>query len=675
MIQHVLLMMIAPPLIWLGAPLIPLLRGLPRPIRQHWVAPLFHSRILNWIFHQLTAPKTAWVLYVVASWIWHVPNFYEAGLRSDTWHQIEHATFLFTGLLFWWPVIQPYPSKPRESQWILIPYLILADVANTMLAAIFTFSSRVIYPHYEQVPNVWGVSALDDQATAGVIMWVPGSIVFLVPVALIGAKLLYGERKRRKVKAGTVSLPMLERSSESGLFTRFIRWRHARLVFQIPAFLISMLIIYDGLTGAQIPYLNFAGVVPWIHWRGLIVLSLLLMGNLFCMGCPFMLPRRISKAFFLNKLQWPKWLRGKWIAITLLLIFFWAYEAFSLWSSPWITAWIAITYFVAAFVIDGIFQGAAFCKHVCPIGQFHFAQSLTSPTQIAVNDPEVCQSCTTKDCIRGRDGIPGCEMNLFQPRKEGNFDCTFCLDCIHACPHDNVGFQSMNPAQDLTHDPTRSDIGKFSQRMDLAVMMMVLVFSAFANAAGMVGPVLELRDYFVKSTGISRVWIVTLEYLLAVVVVPVVIIGIATALSRWFSSENESWHRTASRYVFALIPIGFGMWLTHYTFHLLTTWKTIIPTTQRFVFDHGWSTLSAPDKMLACCGVVGDWILRVELVFLDLGLLLSLYVGFRIAQSRQVTLTRTLKALLPWAILMLTLFVLGVWIIFQPMEMRGSMTG
>ena len=113
--------------------------------------------------------------------------------------------------------------------------------------------------------------------------------------------------------------------------------------------------------------------------------------------------------------------------------------------------------------IDGLFRGASFCKYVCPIGQFNFVQSLVSPLEVKVRDPDVCHSCRTKDCIRGRDGIPGCELDLFQPRKAGNLDCTFCLDCVHACPHDNIGILAVAPGRDLWHEPHRSGIGRLER--------------------------------------------------------------------------------------------------------------------------------------------------------------------------------------------------------------------
>ena len=292
---------------------------------------------------------------------------------------------------------------------------------------------------------------------------------------------------------------------------RFLRWRHARTAIQIPMLALSLALLYDGFFGPQLAPKNLAGVLPWVHWRGFVILALLVVGNLFCLGCPFMLPRRLAKRLLPANRAWPAWLRGKWVAIGLLAAFFWAYEAFDLWASPLLTAWVVVAYFVAAFVIDGFFGGAAFCKHVCPIGQFHFVNSLASPFEVAVREPSTCADCRTKDCISGRRGPDGqliqqgCELGLFQQRKVGNIDCTFCLDCVHACPYDNVGVLARNPLHDITRDPNRSGIGRLSRRTDIAALALVLVFGAFINAFGMVSPVYTLEQWLAGRLGTTAV--------------------------------------------------------------------------------------------------------------------------------------------------------------------------
>jgi cytochrome c oxidase assembly factor CtaG len=190
MVQHLLLMMVAPPLLWLGAPLLPMLSGLPKHLLHGWVGTLFAwppvTRSCRW----LVRLPVAWVVFVGSTWAWHSPPLYERALGSEFWHYAQHACFLATALAFWWPVVQPWPSRPVVSPWGIVLYLILADVQNTVLSAWLVFAERVIYPSYTAVSHPWGISALNDQAAAGAIMWVPGSVAFLVPVIWIVGRML-----------------------------------------------------------------------------------------------------------------------------------------------------------------------------------------------------------------------------------------------------------------------------------------------------------------------------------------------------------------------------------------------------------------------------------------------------------------------------------------------------
>ena len=95
---------------------------------------------------------------------WHIPRAYEFALTSENWHNFEHACFFFTNIMFWWPIICPWPSSPMRSRWILIPYLVLADVVNTGVSAFLCFAGRLLYPSYDTVARPFGLSALNDQA-------------------------------------------------------------------------------------------------------------------------------------------------------------------------------------------------------------------------------------------------------------------------------------------------------------------------------------------------------------------------------------------------------------------------------------------------------------------------------------------------------------------------------
>jgi cytochrome c oxidase assembly factor CtaG/polyferredoxin len=680
MLQHLLLMVVAPPLLWFGAPLLPLLRGLPVPVRRHWIAPLFRVPLLRRIAAFLTHPVVGWLALALATWLWHVPRFYELALRDAEWHRVEHACFFIAGLMFWWPVIQPFPSRSRWPRWAMLPYLLLADVQNTVLSALLSLSEHVIYPHYAAMPRLWRLSPLDDQARAGFLMWLPGSIAYLLPLVIIGRR-LFGQGRVSRTRLSVnrrIALPQVGPTTrpfdllDVPVIGRFLRWRHARVALQVPLGLLAALVVYDGLTGPQVAGMNLAGVLPWIHWRGFVVIGLLAAGNVFCLACPFLLPRTLSRRWFPARRSWPRWLRSKWLAIGLLAIFFWAYEVFSLWASPWLTAWIIVGYFVAAFMIDAMFEGASFCKYVCPIGQFHFVQSLLSPWEVRARSAAVCQQCATKDCLSGRAGIPGCELELFVPRKAGNLDCTLCLDCVHACPHDNIGLVPVAPGAELWNDRQRSGIGGWTERRDLAALVLFLTFAAFANAAGMIAPVLAWRDQLTAWTGLGHVWIDSGLFVLTAMLMPMLVIVVIGAISRRWSGDSGRILEVTTQFAYALVPLGATMWLTHFSFHLLTSAGTAIPVSQRLAGDLGLSFLGEPDWGCGSCAVVANWLLRWEILWLDLGMLLSLYAAYRIALLRRPG--QLLQAWLPWAMLIVALFAVGVWIVFQPMEMRGTMS-
>lgn len=185
MIQHLFFLVIAPPLLLLGAPAQPLLRGLPRVLLHKIIGPVMRQSWLRRLGHGATHPVFCWLAMCIAMLGWHVPGPFEAALRSKRWHEVEHISFLLTSLLFWWPVLHPWPSRPRWSPWLMVLYLLSADVVNTMLSAVLAFSDRVLYPSYLSVSRPFSISALQDQVAAGAIMWVLGSLVFLAAAAVI----------------------------------------------------------------------------------------------------------------------------------------------------------------------------------------------------------------------------------------------------------------------------------------------------------------------------------------------------------------------------------------------------------------------------------------------------------------------------------------------------------
>ena len=197
MIEHLLLMSVVPPLALLGSPTVPLLRGLPRWVLRYLIGPLLRNRPLRKFTHWLTRLRVAWLIMNLIFLAWHVPGAYDYALEHENWHIFEHMCFLSASLIFWWPIIRPWPTGGRVYTWGLILYLLSADVVNTGLSAFLAFCTRPMYPYYLAEPNPFGLTPLADQVLGAVIMWVVGSIFFLVPAMYITLKLIKPEHVRQ----------------------------------------------------------------------------------------------------------------------------------------------------------------------------------------------------------------------------------------------------------------------------------------------------------------------------------------------------------------------------------------------------------------------------------------------------------------------------------------------
>ena len=464
------------------------------------------------------------------------------------------------------------------------------------------------------------------------------------------------------------------------LLGKLLARKHARTLLQIPLFVISAAMILHGLAGPALAPKNIATTFTWVHFRGALVFVLLFAGNFFCLACPFMLVRNFARRFFQPVRNWPRFLRNKWLSTGLLIALLFVYEWWDLWATPWWTAWLIVSYFLGALVIDAIFKHAPFCKFVCPVGQFNFVSSTVSPLEVKVRDQDVCTRCATKDCIRGAraPAAPlvviqrGCELALFQPRKVGNMDCTFCLDCIQACPHDNVGIISRLPATELMTDGMRSGVGFLSKRKDLTALVVVFSFGALLNAFGMVSPVYALEQWLAKLMGVEyEAPVLAVVFALFLIFEPLLLIGVASWLTRSWEGKKRSLVSVAVRYSYSLVPLGFGIWLAHFGFHFLTGLYTFIPVTQAALADSGWAVLGEPRWGLS--GVSQAIAGLFEFGFIALGLLGSLFVSYATVSAEKPE--RPLRVFSLWAVVSLLMAGSAFWLLSQPMEMRGVALG
>jgi cytochrome c oxidase assembly factor CtaG len=188
MMKHLLLMTVAAPLLLAGAPLFPVVCGLPKLfIKSH---PPLASLLARWLERCLRHPVLYWLAGTAAVIGWHLPGAFQLGMRSHWVHNFEDMCFLLAGLLFWWPIVQSSPSATRSPRWSMALYLFLATLPCDILSAFLVFCNRLVYPFYLSTPQLFSLPPLQDQECAGALMWVWVTFAYLIPAVAITVQIL-----------------------------------------------------------------------------------------------------------------------------------------------------------------------------------------------------------------------------------------------------------------------------------------------------------------------------------------------------------------------------------------------------------------------------------------------------------------------------------------------------
>jgi putative membrane protein len=213
MVQHVLLTLVAAPLIAMAAPITLVLRVVSPATRRRWVLPMLHARLTR----ILAFPVVAWVAFAAVMWVSHFSPLFDAALEDPLVHDLEHGLFLGSALLFWWPAVALDPAPWRMPHPARALYLFLQMTQNTFLAVVLLNVGIVLYPHYATLALPWGGSPLDDQRLAAGIMWLAGDAIFLAAIMALVVGWMRAEtrdtgRSDRRAAVALVDIRVRERA-------------------------------------------------------------------------------------------------------------------------------------------------------------------------------------------------------------------------------------------------------------------------------------------------------------------------------------------------------------------------------------------------------------------------------------------------------------------------------
>jgi putative membrane protein len=193
MTQHEILMLVAAPLFVLSRPFIAALWAMPRAWRKTTNG-FVRTKSLQSTWHFLTNPFASWLIHAIALWTWHIPFLFQATLKSDVVHTLQHASFFLSALLFWYAIM----ASPRGivSYGAGVLYLFTTSVHSGLLGVFLTLTSKVWYPVYEKSTASWGLTPIEDQQLGGLIMWIPAGIVYIIAGLFMFAGWLRESEKR-----------------------------------------------------------------------------------------------------------------------------------------------------------------------------------------------------------------------------------------------------------------------------------------------------------------------------------------------------------------------------------------------------------------------------------------------------------------------------------------------
>jgi polyferredoxin len=441
---------------------------------------------------------------------------------------------------------------------------------------------------------------------------------------------------------------------------RFLRWRWLQPILEVPMLAIFVLAIIVGIWGTQEPSQNLATMLIWVYWWSLVIFSFIFVGRIWCLICPLgaageWINRRVGT---LAK-RWPKAFRNLWIAHIFFITLTGIDLVIGIDILPRFTGLFLLTLLIMSMVTALIFERRAFCRYVCPIGGMTGIYSMTSALELRTKSRGRCESCTTKECIKGDTGTYACPWFEYPGEMDRNNYCTMCGECVRSCPHENVGLSVRPPGQDLW----RTDRRVFDEVILAVGMVGVMASHTIATTQ----PYDDWVNGLEANAGIPAWITITLVYVASIVLANLAFLGVSALAARWTATARRPLDgRTVYRWTgYALIPLALSMHLARNVL-FLNIWGTSIKSVVANMWNApGFPFGTGPVETQDLLPDSTVWWIRMVIILL--GFVFSAYAAYRLSlrmQPRRRLAGRMLAAIL---ISMVAFSIVYVWILSLPL--------
>ncbi len=447
---------------------------------------------------------------------------------------------------------------------------------------------------------------------------------------------------------------------QHNVIASFFKNRKTQFLFQLPAVLLLVIVVFAGFFGIQNSNKSLATISIWVIWWSLLIISLALVGRIWCLMCPFgaigdwlqrrTFYKRVNDTFSLNR-KWPTKFRNHSLAAVFFLVITWADFQFNLVNSPLNTAYFIVALLGLIVIISIIFERRSFCRYVCPITGLIGMYSMFAPFELRAKEKETCKTCKEKYCISGNEKGYPCPVFEYPGTMEKNTHCVLCTECVKTCHRNNISFNIHSFAGDfLTMTKTRTDEALF-----ILLLLGITIFQTLIMIRPWAGFTQDLMVY----TGASYDSVRFILFITAAVS-PVLIYSIAIGISKLLNLKIMLKDLFIG-YAYSIIPLGLMMHLSHNLRHLLEEGMGIIPVLSD-PFGFGWNLFGTSGYMPAP-------LLNSNNILLIQWLLMLVGLGFSISACKNISrrmfhgIESTYVPILVFAFIF---FVFNLWILGQP---------